>query len=117
MNKPRLQDLNFNALRLKGMGFLVVGCLLGMLEPINLAQGETVGERFRKQMEKMAAMCTAQKLSPTDSRCILPKMKPADPLATEVGRFAHSIKIQNPVPEDSGYKPGMTSQEYFRSSL
>lgn len=113
MNKPRLQDLNFNALRLKGMGFLVVGCLLGMLEPINLAQGETVGERFRKQMEKMAAMCTAQKLSPTDSRCILPKMKPADPLATEVGRFAHSIKIQNPVPEDSGYKPGMTSQEYF----
>ena len=34
-------------------------------------------------------------------------------LATEEGRFAHSIKIPNPVPADSGYKPGMTQQEYF----
>jgi hypothetical protein len=41
------------------------------------------------------------------------KLKPADPLATEEGRFAHSIKIPNPVSEDSGYKPEMTSQEYF----
>lgn len=113
MNTLRFQGLRFNALRSKGIGLLVVGCLLGMLGPINLAQGETVGERFRKQMEKMAALCVAQNLSPTDSRCILPKMKPVDPLATEEGRFAHSIKIPNPVPEDSGYKLGMTSQEYF----
>jgi hypothetical protein len=40
-------------------------------------------------------------------------MQPADPLATEEGRFAHSIKIPNPVPEDSGYKPGMTPEQYF----
>ena len=113
MNTLRLRDLRFNALRSKGIGLLVVGCLLGMLGPINLAQGETVGERFRKQMEKMAAMCKAQKLSPTDTRCILPNMKPADPLATEEGRFAHAIKIPNPVPEDSGYKPGMTPEQYF----
>jgi hypothetical protein len=33
--------------------------------------------------------------------------------ATEEGRFAHSIRIPNPVPEDSGYRPGMTQQEYF----
>ncbi|MEK7760740.1 MAG: hypothetical protein AAB433_04075, partial [Nitrospirota bacterium] len=33
--------------------------------------------------------------------------------ATEEGRFAHAIKIPNPVPVDSGYKPGMTPQEYF----
>mgnify|MGYP001586753621 CR=1 FL=1 len=113
MNKLRLRDLTVSALRSKAISLLVVGCLLGMLGPINLAQGETVGERFRKQMEKMAALCVAQNLSPTDSRCILPKMKPADPLATEEGRFAHSIKIPNPVPEDSGYKPGMTPEQYF----
>lgn len=113
MTMLRLQGQSFNGLRAKGIGFLAVGCLLGMLGPINLAQGETVGERFRKQLEKMAAMCAAQKLSPTDTRCILPNMKPADPLATEEGRFAHSIKIPNPVPGDSGYKPSMTSEQYF----
>ena len=31
-----------------------------------------------------------------------------DWLATPEGRFAHSIKIPNPVSEDSGYRPGMT---------
>jgi hypothetical protein len=41
------------------------------------------------------------------------KLKPADPLATEEGRFAHSIKIPNPVPQDSGYRPGMTPEQYF----
>ena len=40
------------------------------------------------------------------------KLEPVDPLATEEGKFAHSIRIPNPVPEDSGYKPG-TSKEYF----
>ena len=43
MNMLRLQGLSFNVLRSKGIGLLVVGCLLGMLGPINLAQGETVG--------------------------------------------------------------------------
>ena len=74
---------------------------------------ETPGERFRKNLEEMASLCQSKKLIATDSRCILPKIKPADPLATEEGRFAHSIKIPNPVPEDSGYKPGMTSEQYF----
>lgn len=32
---------------------------------------------------------------------------------TEEAKFAHSIKIPNPVPADSGYRPGMTQQEYF----
>jgi hypothetical protein len=40
-------------------------------------------------------------------------VKVEDWLATPEGRFAHSIKIPNPVPEDSGYRPGMTQQEYF----
>jgi hypothetical protein len=42
------------------------------------------------------------------------EMQPEDWLGTEEGRFAHSIKIPNPVPEDSGYRPGMTQQEYFQ---
>lgn len=42
-----------------------------------------------------------------------PPPKPADPLGTPEGRFAHSIKIPNPVPADSGYRPGMTSKQYF----
>jgi len=74
---------------------------------------ETPGERFQKVMKEMADLCQSKKLIATDSRCILPKMQPADPLATEEGRFAHSIKIPNPVPADSGYKPGMTPEQYF----
>lgn len=97
----------------KIVSLLVSGCLLVLLGQVSVANGETPGERFRKQMEQMAVLCVTQKLSPTDSRCILPKIKPADPLATEEGRFAHSIKIQNPVPEDGGYRPGMTPEQYF----
>ena len=74
---------------------------------------ETVGERFRKAIEKIKHGCESRKLAPGEVCGEVAKLKPADPLATEEGRFAHSIKIPNPVPEDSGYKPGMTSQEYF----
>lgn len=42
-----------------------------------------------------------------------PPPKPAEPLATPEGRFAHSITIPNPVPADSGYRPAMTSKQYF----
>ena len=42
-----------------------------------------------------------------------PPPKPADPLATPEGRFAHSIKIPNPVPAQSGYRPEMSSKQYF----
>ena len=33
--------------------------------------------------------------------------------ATPEGKFAHAIKIPNPVSPDSGYRPGMTQQQYF----
>lgn len=74
---------------------------------------ETVGERFEKNLKEIAAACTKRKLSPNEVCGEVAKLKPADPLATEEGRFAHSIKIPNPVPEDSGYKPGMTPEQYF----
>jgi hypothetical protein len=42
-----------------------------------------------------------------------PEPVPAEWVSTPEGKFAHSIKIPNPVPKDSGYRPGMTSQQYF----
>ena len=74
---------------------------------------EMVAERFDKAMKKLAEECAKHPPKPGNTDCDPLKLKPADPLATEEGRFAHSIKIPNPVPEDSGYKPGMTTKEYF----
>lgn len=97
-----------------------VGMLLGLAVLLSTSIGaslfmkdETPGERFRKAIKEIEAACAKRKLAPNEVCGGVAKLKPADPLATEEGRFAHSIKIPNPVPEDSGYKPGMTSQEYF----
>ncbi|MEW6246285.1 MAG: hypothetical protein AB1555_06180 [Nitrospirota bacterium] len=87
---------------------LIAGCAASVLK-----KAETPGERFDRAMKEFAANCAKAKLKPNDTACDILKLKPADPLATEEGRFAHSIKIPNPVPEHSGYKPGMTPQEYF----
>lgn len=91
------------------LGLLVVmGCAA-----IAASTAETPGERFEKAMKRLDEQCAKLKLPPNRTDCDPLKLKPADPLATPEGRFAHSIKIPNPVPEDSGYKPGMTPQEYF----
>ena len=92
---------------------LMVGCVLSLCGHVHVAKGETPGERFRKAIEREAEYCVTHKIKPTNRRCDITKLKPADPLATEEGRFAHSIKIPNPVPDDSGYKPGMTPEQYF----
>ncbi|RPH78583.1 MAG: hypothetical protein EHM80_09955 [Nitrospiraceae bacterium] len=91
----------------------VFGCLFVDLGHVSSANGETVGERFDKAIKEIAKQCASRKLEPNEVCGEVAELKPADPLATEEGRFAHSIKIPNPVPKDSGYKPGMTSQEYF----
>ena len=91
----------------------VFGFLLVLLGQVPVANGETPGERFEKAMKKKAEYCSTHKIDPANRRCDILKLKPADPLATEEGRFAHAIKIPNPVPEDSGYKPGMTPEQYF----
>jgi hypothetical protein len=89
-------------------GLLIAGCAAGLS-----AKNETPGQHFERMMKEFAENCAKAKLRPNDRSCDRLKLKPADPLATEEGRFAHSIKIPNPVPEDSGYKSGMTPQEYF----
>lgn len=94
------------------LSVLLIGLLSGVLSAC-LSFAETPGERFQKVMKEMADLCVSKKLIATDSRCILPKIKPADPLAMEEGRFAHSIKIPNPVPENSSHTPGMTPEQYF----
>lgn len=91
----------------------VSGCLLVLLGQVNVANGETPGKRFEKIIKQKAEYCATHKIDPANHRCDITKLQPADPLATEEGRFAHSIKIPNPVPGDSGYKPDMTPEQYF----
>ena len=43
-----------------------------------------------------------------------PEPVPAEWVATPEGRFAHSIRIPNPVPKDSGYRWWMSAQDYFK---
>jgi hypothetical protein len=79
----------------------------------SVVRAETPGEHFDNAMKRLAENCAKAKLRPGETGCDILNLKPADLLETEEGRFAHAIKIPNPVPEDSGYKPGMTPQEYF----
>ncbi|CUS38402.1 conserved hypothetical protein [Candidatus Nitrospira nitrosa] len=97
------------------MGTLVIGLVLVMLTgcAASFFKEETVADRFDKAMKKLAERCAKEPPKRGDTTCDPLKLKPTDPLATEEGRFAHSIKIPNPLPEDSGYKPGMTTKEYF----
>jgi len=43
-----------------------------------------------------------------------PELVPVEWVATPEGRFAHSIKAPKPLPKDSGYRRGMTSEQYFQ---
>ncbi len=92
-----------------GLGAVLIVGSSGSL----FAKGETPGEHFEKAMKRLADNCAKAKLRPGETGCDLLKLQPVDPLATDEGRFAHSIKIPNPVPEDSGYKPSMTPEQYF----
>lgn len=94
------------------MGLLGLLVMMGCAA-IAASTDETPGEQFREAMKKLSERCAREKIAPGNTMCDPLKLKPADPMATPEGRFAHSIKIPNPVPEDSGYKPGMTPQEYF----
>lgn len=97
-------------------GIAVVGLVLAMVTGCaagTFNKAETPGQRFNRSMKEVSENCAKVKLKPNDTACDILKLKPADSLATEEGRFAHSLKIPNPVPTDSGYKPGMTPEQYF----
>ena len=91
----------------------IIMALLAGLDTACAVDEETAAERFDKAMKNKAEYCRTHKIDPANRRCDILKLKPADPLATEEGRFARSIKIPNPVPEDSGFKPSMTPEQYF----
>jgi hypothetical protein len=42
-----------------------------------------------------------------------PEPVPAQWISTPEGKFAHAIKLPNPVPKDSGYRPDMNPEQYF----
>lgn len=87
---------------------MITGCAAG-----TFSRDETPGQHFNRVMKEFAERCAEIKPRPNDRSCDRLKLKPADPMTTEEGRFAHSLKIPNPLPEDSGYKPGMTPEQYF----
>jgi len=43
-----------------------------------------------------------------------PEAVPAEWVATAEGSLAHSIELPQPLPVDSGYRTGMTSEQYFQ---
>lgn len=43
-----------------------------------------------------------------------PEPVPEEWVSTPEGRFAHSLRIPNPVPKDSGYRWTMSAKEYFK---
>jgi hypothetical protein len=42
-----------------------------------------------------------------------PEPVPSEWVATTEGKFAHSIELPQPLPRDSGYRRGMSSEQYF----
>ena len=90
----------------------LIACLV-ILAGYATSFAQTPGERFRRALKEIEANCANRKLAKNEVCGEVTRLKPADPSATEEGRLAHSIKIPNPVPKDSGYKSGMTPQEYF----
>lgn len=97
--------------------------------PLSACGEPTVGQQFRDIIAEIDAKCKKEKLGPyldpnepqrsdkrTNSSCDILKLKPADPLATEEGRFAYSIKL--PPPHDKPkveYRKGMSAESYFKA--
>lgn len=85
----------------------------------------TVGQEFLDIMADIDAQCRKDHQGPyydptipNNTRhgdCDILSNKPADPLATEEGRFAYSIKL--PAPHDKPqveYRSGMSAESYFK---
>ena len=108
--KTQMQDIRCMWISVFGLAVFLICACTGSL----MAKEETPGEHFDRAMKEFAEHCAKVKPKPNDRSCDRLKLKPADPLATEEGRFAHSIKLPDPLPEDSGYRPGITPEEYFK---
>lgn len=108
-------------------GSVLSGC--GTLDALS-----TPGQRFRSDLASLERNCKKNEASrtPGDVSCAVLEVQPRDwsqidfvkvdgqPLPipkswveTDEGAYAHSIKLPNPLPADSGYRPGMSSEQYF----
>lgn len=99
--------------------------LLLMLSSSLSGCAATVGQEFRDIMAEIDAQCKKDHQGPyydatipnnkRHGDCDILSIKPADPLATEEGRFAYSIKL--PAPHDKPkvqYRKGMSAESYFK---
>ena len=80
---------------------------------VGFATAETPGDLFRKQMSQLKARCAKGARTPGDITCDMLTLRVDDPLTTQQGRLAQSIKLPPTVPQRT-YRLGMTSNEYFR---
>lgn len=93
---------------------------------------QPVAERFRAKLVEYERLCASGHYNDASTGCRLLKLSPRNfdgpglvkvegqPLpipkewvATKEGQFAHSIKLPQPLSADSGYREGMSPQEYF----
>lgn len=112
-----IRTIAVNALLLAGLCLPLSGC------------AKTVGQEFREIMTDIDAQCRKDKMGPyldkndpeyfekrAQTSCDILTLKPADPLATEEGRFAYSIKL--PAPHDKPmvkYQKEMSAETYFKA--
>ena len=103
--------------------FAVLTCACAdrhMIEPVQAQPATSRGDGPAARMfaRMLSDMEAARNKNPEANRpgnnsYALLTVKLEDWYATEEARFAHALKIPNPVPADSGYRPGMTQQQYF----
>ncbi len=98
----------------------------------DVLQGQSVSERFRSKLNEYERLCGSGHYNDASTGCRLLKLSPrtfdgpgmvrveGQPLLiprewvqTEEGRFAHSIRLPQPLSADSGYRQEMTPQQYF----
>jgi len=91
-----------------------------MIEPVQAQSVATRGggpaaRMFARMLSDMEAARNKnpEAIRPGNNSYALLTVQLEDWYATEEARFAHALKIPNPVPADSGYRPGMTQQQYF----
>jgi len=115
-----MEECSMNRSKIANVTLVALLCL-----PI-VGYAATVGQQFRDIMAEVDAQCRKDKQGPyfepgipnhdRHSGCDILSIKPADPLVTEEGRFAYSIKL--PPPHDklkAQYFSGMGAETYFKS--
>jgi hypothetical protein len=102
---------------------LVSLCAIGAADAQSLARPKppggkavTAAQVFDEMLQRMREAQAKDPWNPNSrqsNRYQLLDVQAEDWTATPQAKFAHGIKIPNPVPADSGYRPGMSQQEYF----